>query len=192
MTTVSIGSISIFVNTGQHEVYLSDEVASVMGNTLRDYFTTQLRQRNYPLEVTGFKIKRGCLIIELFLGIAIAGDFIKGAYDFVKDYPDLKKGAKEIADTLKGMFFNSKVQVNVEAEPEAQKQIIAALTDKALSVQDLVKDGGLTIIETKTKIFTTNHKLAVMREDLLGQDEFAYKIEEVTKFEIRQGKPDRQ
>ena len=31
-----------------------------------------------------------------------------------------------------------------------------------------------------------------MREALLGKDEFAYKIEEVTKFEIRQGKPDRQ
>ncbi len=91
----SIGSISFLVNVPSDQMLTESEVADLEAQIV-ERFGAQLRDGlGGRLEIEGVTSRRGCLIVEISMCVAV-GATIK----FVKDYPDIRKGAIQLAEDL--------------------------------------------------------------------------------------------
>lgn len=98
------GEISFFINIPRDDALASEE-ADELSRIVVDAFTRKLKDSRLApyISVEGYSWERGCLITSIALSAVVVG-VLKG----VKDYPDLKKGAIEVAKDLNGMTVGLK------------------------------------------------------------------------------------
>jgi hypothetical protein len=105
-STLEIGTISFCVNEPKGRA-LSNEEIYYVGTRVVDQFSTILQRSNLneTIEVLGFEVHRGCIIITISLGIKIAGSAGAGItlVTLLKDYKKIRGGAQKLAEDLNGL-----------------------------------------------------------------------------------------
>lgn len=176
METVPIGSISFFVNTTYNENLTNNDVADIIAQSIIDYINKKLVNELEEVIITGYKIRRGCLIIEIFFSVATAKIVLSGAYSFIKDYPDIKKGLNVISKDLQCCSVWLK-KVSSNGIIKVSAIVTKVIKTKATDVENL------SITEPNTKLKTSDHKLAVIREDLDNTSQFINKSLDISELD---------
>ena len=178
------GSIT-FVISENHEQddLITEEDALLLAQSTSEYFKYQLSQKRLDksIKVTAVDQFRGCVTIVISIGVAITAGGGFAAFEFLKNYKDIREGLDKLIDDMKNLKVWLKKKIfrkktgKVEEKPEAPFEVLFEETidqyKKLPPEQRKFWGAGQSVIIVGENDHFSKYTLSVKREDITLPEE---------------------
>lgn len=160
-----IGDIVVCVNTALVEPqWIDDEMELLIADRVISWFREEVREHigEGALHIHALRIDRGCILLTISLGAAVAavggvGAVLAGAYKFVVDYDKIEKNLPKIIAALKKAYVTI---TRTKGDKGQETTSVQLHTAEPTEFQDVKPQGGLRMVYRRERT-TTCHKVAV-------------------------------